>query len=30
VIWHGAAMVKAEMEALGLTIDQRYRGKESK
>src|SRR5689334_1203186 len=29
VIWHGAAMVKAEMEALGLTIDQRYRGPES-
>jgi len=25
VVWHGAAMVKAEMEALGLTPDGRYR-----
>ena len=29
VIWHGAAMVKAEMDELGLTIDQRYSGPES-
>ena len=29
VIWHGAAMVKAEMDELGLTIDQRYGGPES-
>jgi len=28
VVWHGAAMVKAEMEALGLKIDERYRGPE--
>ena len=28
VVWHGAAMVKAEMEELGLQIDQRYEGKE--
>ena len=26
VVWHGAAMVKAEMEALGLGIDERYSG----
>src|SRR5437868_307079 len=24
VVWHGAAMVKAEMEQLGLAIDERY------
>jgi alkylhydroperoxidase/carboxymuconolactone decarboxylase family protein YurZ len=29
VVWHGAAMVKAEMEKLGLTIDERYRAPES-
>jgi alkylhydroperoxidase/carboxymuconolactone decarboxylase family protein YurZ len=28
VIWHGAAMVKAEMDELGLTIDQRHGGPE--
>ena len=29
VVWHGAAMVKAEMKELGLTVDQRYSGAES-
>jgi alkylhydroperoxidase/carboxymuconolactone decarboxylase family protein YurZ len=29
VAWHGAAMVKAEMEALGLEIDQRHHGSQS-
>jgi alkylhydroperoxidase/carboxymuconolactone decarboxylase family protein YurZ len=29
VVWHGAAMVKAEMNELGLKIDERYRGTES-
>ena len=29
MVWHGAAMVKAEMEELGLQIDQRYSGTES-
>jgi alkylhydroperoxidase/carboxymuconolactone decarboxylase family protein YurZ len=29
VVWHGAAMVKAEMSDLGLTIDERYRGADS-
>ena len=28
VIWHGAAMVKAEMDELGLKIDERYSGPE--
>jgi alkylhydroperoxidase/carboxymuconolactone decarboxylase family protein YurZ len=26
VVWHGAAMVRAEMAALGLKIDERYSG----
>jgi alkylhydroperoxidase/carboxymuconolactone decarboxylase family protein YurZ len=26
VVWHGAAMVRSEMESLGLSIDQRYQG----
>ena len=26
VIWHGAAMVKAEMDELGLKVDERYSG----
>jgi alkylhydroperoxidase/carboxymuconolactone decarboxylase family protein YurZ len=30
VIWQGAAMVKAEMDDLGLKIDERYSGPESK
>ena len=30
VVWHGAAMVKAEMNELGLTIDQRYSGAEER
>src|SRR4029078_4785435 len=29
VIWHGAAMVKAEMDELGLKIDERYSGPEN-
>ena len=29
VVWHGAAMIKAEMEELGLKIDERYRGPDS-
>jgi alkylhydroperoxidase/carboxymuconolactone decarboxylase family protein YurZ len=29
VVWHGAAMVKAEMEELGLRIDERYGGAEN-
>ena len=29
VIWHGAAMVKAEMDELGLKIDERYGGPEN-
>ena len=28
VVWHGAPILKAEMEALGLTMDQRYSGPE--
>jgi alkylhydroperoxidase/carboxymuconolactone decarboxylase family protein YurZ len=30
VVWHGAAMVKAEMNELGLKLDDRYGGAESK
>ena len=29
VVWHGAAMVKAEMNDLGLKIDERHRGTEN-
>lgn len=29
VVWHGAAMVRAEMDALGLGIDDRHSGTES-
>jgi alkylhydroperoxidase/carboxymuconolactone decarboxylase family protein YurZ len=29
VIWHGAAMVKAEMDEMRLTLDQRYSGPEN-
>jgi alkylhydroperoxidase/carboxymuconolactone decarboxylase family protein YurZ len=29
VVWHGAAMVRAEMDALGLGIDERHSGTES-
>ena len=29
VIWHGAAMVKAEMDELGLKIDERYSEKDA-
>jgi alkylhydroperoxidase/carboxymuconolactone decarboxylase family protein YurZ len=29
VVWHGAAMVRAEMQDLSLKLDERYRGPES-